>query len=440
MHKDYLVVQYAGEDKLYVPTDQVDLLQRYIGVDSHPPKLNKLGGGEWARVKKRVKESVHEMAEGLLRLYATRETVEGHAFAPDTVWQAQFEDAFPYEETPDQLRAIEEVKRDMERPRPMDRLLCGDVGYGKTEVAIRAAFKAVMDGKQVAVLVPTTILAQQHGRTFEERFEGYPVKIRRALPLSKPSRADGDLKRACAGTVDIVIGTHRLLSKDVVFKDLGLVIVDEEQRFGVAQKERLKELRHNVDVLTLTATPIPRTLHMSMIGVRDMSIIETPPEDRFPIRTYVVEYDEDLVREAIMRELGRQGQVYFVYNQVQTIDRMASRLMEIVPEARIAIAHGQMEEDELERVMLDFLHGEYDVLLCSTIIETGMDISNVNTLIVYDADRLGLAQLYQLRGQSRPLQPRGLRLLHLPAGQGAGRRRRKAVAGYQGVYRTGIGL
>ena len=357
VHKDYLVVQYAGEDKLYVPTDQVDLLQRYIGVDSHPPKLNKLGGGEWARVKKRVKESVHEMAEGLLRLYATRETVEGHAFAPDTVWQAQFEDAFPYEETPDQLRAIEEVKRDMERPRPMDRLLCGDVGYGKTEVAIRAAFKAVMDGKQVAVLVPTTILAQQHGRTFEERFEGYPVKIRVLSRFQSQAEQTEILKGLAAGTVDIVIGTHRLLSKDVVFKDLGLVIVDEEQRFGVAQKERLKELRHNVDVLTLTATPIPRTLHMSMIGVRDMSIIETPPEDRFPIRTYVVEYDEDLVREAIMRELGRQGQVYFVYNQVQTIDRMASRLMEIVPEARIAIAHGQMEEDELERVMLDFLHG-----------------------------------------------------------------------------------
>ncbi|HLS91251.1 MAG TPA: transcription-repair coupling factor [Limnochordia bacterium] len=399
VHKDYLVVQYAGEDKLYVPTDQVDLLQRYIGVDSHPPKLNKLGGGEWARVKKRVKESVHEMAEGLLRLYATRETIEGHAFAPDTVWQAQFEDAFPYEETPDQLRAIEEVKRDMERPRPMDRLLCGDVGYGKTEVAIRAAFKAVMDGKQVAVLVPTTILAQQHGRTFEERFEGYPVKIRVLSRFQSQAEQTEILKGLAAGTVDIVIGTHRLLSKDVVFKDLGLVIVDEEQRFGVAQKERLKELRHNVDVLTLTATPIPRTLHMSMIGVRDMSIIETPPEDRFPIRTYVVEYDEDLVREAIMRELGRQGQVYFVYNQVQTIDRMASRLMEIVPEARIAIAHGQMDEDELERVMLDFLHGEYDVLLCSTIIETGMDISNVNTLIVYDADRLGLAQLYQLRGR-----------------------------------------
>ncbi|MFO7318692.1 MAG: transcription-repair coupling factor [Limnochordia bacterium] len=399
VHKDYLVVQYAGEDKLYVPTDQVDLLQRYIGVDGQPPRLNKLGGSEWARVKKRVKESVQEMAEGLLRLYAQRETIEGHAFAPDTVWQAQFEDAFPYEETPDQLRAIEEVKRDMERPRPMDRLLCGDVGYGKTEVALRAAFKAVMDGKQVAVLVPTTILAQQHGRTFEERFEGYPVKIKVLSRFQSPGEQAAILKGLKQGTVDIVIGTHRLLSKDVVFKDLGLVIIDEEQRFGVAQKERLKEIKQSVDVLTLTATPIPRTLHMSLVGVRDMSIIETPPEDRYPIRTYVVEYDDELIREAILRELGRQGQVYFVYNQVQTIDRMHSHLLELVPEARIAVAHGQMDEEELERIMLEFLQGEHDILLCSTIIETGMDIPNVNTLIVYDADRLGLAQLYQLRGR-----------------------------------------
>ena len=399
VHKDYLVVQYAGEDKLYVPTDQVDLLQRYIGFEGHPPKLNKLGGSEWARVKKRVKESVQEMAESLLKLYAQRETVQGHAFAPDTVWQTQFEDAFPYEETPDQLRAIEEVKRDMERPRPMDRLLCGDVGYGKTEVAVRAAFKAVMDGKQVAVLVPTTILAQQHGRTFEERFEGYPVRIKVLSRFQTPAEQAAILKGLKQGTIDIVIGTHRLLSKDVVFMDLGLVIVDEEQRFGVAQKERLKEIKQNVDVLTLTATPIPRTLHMSLAGLRDMSIIETPPEDRLPIRTYVVEYDDELIREAIMRELGRQGQVYFVYNQVQTIDRMRSHLLQLVPEARIAVAHGQMDEDQLERIMLDFLHGEYDVLLCSTIIETGMDISNVNTLIVYDADRLGLAQLYQLRGR-----------------------------------------
>ncbi len=399
VHKDYLVVQYAGEDKLYVPTDQVDLLQRYIGVEGQPPKLNKLGGTEWARVKKRVKESVHEMAEGLLKLYAERETIKGHAFSPDTVWQTQFEDAFPYEETPDQLRAIEEVKRDMERPRPMDRLLCGDVGFGKTEVAIRAAFKAVMDGKQVAVLVPTTILAQQHGRTFQERFESFPVRVRVLSRFQSSAEQAEIIKGLRQGTVDIVIGTHRLLSKDIVFKDLGLVVIDEEQRFGVAQKERLKELRKDVDVLTLTATPIPRTLHMSMIGVRDMSLIETPPEDRYPIRTFVVEWDEELIREAILRELGRQGQVYLVYNQVQSIDRMAARISDLVPEARVCVAHGQMDEAQLERVMLDFLQGEYDVLVCSTIIETGMDISNVNTLIVYDADRLGLAQLYQLRGR-----------------------------------------
>ncbi|HEX6971939.1 MAG TPA: transcription-repair coupling factor, partial [Limnochordia bacterium] len=392
MHKDYLVVKYAGEDKLYVPTDQIDVLQKYIGVEGQPPKLYKLGGNDWARVKKRVKESVRDMAQGLLRLYAEREAMPGHAFAPDTVWQQQFEETFPYEETPDQARAIEEVKADMERPRPMDRLLCGDVGYGKTEIAIRAAFKAVMDGRQVAVLVPTTILAQQHGRTFAERFEGYPITIRVLSRFESPAEQRAVLKGLENGTVDIVIGTHRVLSKDVRFKDLGLIVIDEEQRFGVAQKERLKELKKNVDALTLTATPIPRTLHMSLVGVRDMSVIETPPEDRFPIRTYVLEYDEELVREAILREMAREGQVYFVYNRVQAIDRMAARLMEVVPEARIAVAHGQMDEDDLEKVMIDFLAGEYDVLVCSTIIETGMDISNVNTLIVYDADQLGLAQ------------------------------------------------
>lgn len=399
VHKDYLVVQYAGDDKLYVPTDQVDLLQKYIGSEDTPPRLYRLGGTEWARVKKRVKENVQEIADGLLKLYAERETIPGYAFSPDSAWQQEFEDAFPYEETEDQVRAIQEIKADMEKPRPMDRLLCGDVGYGKTEVAIRAAFKAVVDGKQVAVLVPTTILAQQHGRTFAERFEGFPVKIRTLSRFQSPAEQNAILKEVRQGTVDIVIGTHRLLSKDVEFHDLGLIIVDEEQRFGVMQKERLKELRKNVDVLTLTATPIPRTLHMGLVGVRDMSIIETPPEDRYPIRTYVIEYDEDLIREAILRELGREGQVYFVYNRVQNIDSMYQRLQELVPEARIAIAHGQMDEDDLERVMLDFLDGEIDVLLCSTIIETGMDIANVNTLIVYDADRLGLAQLYQLRGR-----------------------------------------
>ncbi|MBO8141130.1 MAG: transcription-repair coupling factor [Firmicutes bacterium] len=398
-HKDYLVVQYAGDDKLYVPTDQVQLLQKYIGVEGQVPRLNRLGGNEWARVKSRVKESVRELAQGLLKLYAEREALPGYAFSKDTVWQQQFEEAFPYEETPDQLRAIQEVKADMERPRPMDRLLCGDVGFGKTEVAMRAAFKAVMDAKQVAVLVPTTILAQQHLRTFRERFQAYPVRIEALSRFQSPAEQARVLKGLENGSVDIVIGTHRLFSKDVRFKDLGCVIVDEEQRFGVAQKERLKELRRSVDVLTLSATPIPRTLHMALVGLRDMSLIETPPEDRFPVRTYVTEYNEDLVREAIMRELGRGGQVYFVHNRVQDIERFAARLSELVPEARIAIAHGQMDEDVLERVMLEFLNGEIDVLLCSTIIETGMDIANVNTLIVDEADRMGLAQLYQLRGR-----------------------------------------
>lgn len=397
--KDYLKIKYAGQDRLYLPTDQIHLLQRYIGLDDQPPRLSKLGGSEWARIKKRAKESVKELAGGLLKLYAEREAIPGYAFPPDTPWQHDFESLFPYQETPDQLTAIAEVKRDMERQRPMDRLLCGDVGYGKTEVAIRAAFKAVASGKQVAVLVPTTILAQQHHRTFSERFESYPVTVAVMSRFQSQMEINKILAGLKDGTVDIVIGTHRLLSPDVVFKDLGLVVVDEEQRFGVAQKERLKEICKQVDVLTLSATPIPRTLHMAMVGVRDMSLIETPPEGRYPIRTYVVEYDEQIVQQAIRRELARKGQVYFVYNRVQTIDRMYAELQELVPEARIAIGHGQMDEAVLERVMLDFYNGEFDILLCTTIIETGMDIPNVNTLIVYDADQMGLAQLYQLRGR-----------------------------------------
>ena len=399
VRRDYLILRYAGEDRLYVPTDQVHLLERYVGADDHPPRLNRLGSAEWARVKKRVRESVQEMAEQLLRLYAERQTLHKPAFSADTPWQAEFEAAFPYEETPDQRRATDEVKADMERPRPMDRLLCGDVGYGKTEVAMRAAFKAVMEGKQVAVLVPTTILAQQHHRTFTERFAGYPVRIEMLSRFQSPAEQSRILADLRAGAVDIVIGTHRLLSKDVQFKELGLLIVDEEQRFGVAQKERLKELKRTVDALTMTATPIPRTLHMALSGVRDMSVIETPPEGRYPVRTFVVEYNDDLVRDAIERELAREGQVYFVYNRVQTIDRMAAHVQQLVPHARVAVAHGQMEESRLEQVMLDFLHRQYDVLVCTTIIETGMDMANVNTLIVYDADRLGLAQLYQLRGR-----------------------------------------
>ncbi|HHY09521.1 MAG TPA: transcription-repair coupling factor [Firmicutes bacterium] len=397
--KDYLHIRYAGKDRLYVPTDQLHLLQRYVGLEDTAPRLSRLGGGEWARVKKRAKESVQEMAAGLLKLYAEREAIKGFAHPPDTPWQRDFESAFPYRETPDQLEAIAAVKKDMEKPRPMDRLLCGDVGYGKTEVAIRAAFKAVSNGKQVGVLVPTTILAQQHHRTFLERFEGYPMKIEALSRFQSPGEINKTLEGVRKGLVDIVIGTHRLLSRDVQFKDLGLVVVDEEQRFGVAQKERLKEISKDVDVLTLSATPIPRTLHMAMVGVRDMSLIETPPEDRYPIRTYVLEYDERTVRQAILRELARQGQVYFVHNRIQSIDYVYSELQKLVPEARIAVAHGRMDEAVLERVMLDFYRGEYDVLLCTTIIETGMDIGNVNTLIIDNADYLGLAQLYQLRGR-----------------------------------------
>lgn len=396
---DYLYLSYAGGDSLYVPVDQIDQIQRYIGSGEKEPKLHSLGSSEWQKTKNRVKKSVRDIAGDLLKLYAKRESTPGHAFSPDTPWQADFENMFPYEETPDQLRAIAEIKRDMEKPRPMDRLLCGDVGYGKTEVAMRAAFKAVMDGKQVAVLVPTTVLAQQHYETFKERFAGFPVKIEMLSRFRTRKEAQEVLKGLKEGTIDIVIGTHRLLQNSVQFKDLGLLIVDEEQRFGVTHKEKLKQLRANVDCLTLTATPIPRTLHMSMLGVRDLSIIETPPENRFPVQTYVVEYNEGLIKEALERELGRGGQVYFVYNDVQTIHRMAERVQSLVPEARVGVAHGQMAEAELERVMLDFLEGEIDVLVTTTIIETGLDISNVNTLIVYDADKFGLSQLYQLRGR-----------------------------------------
>jgi transcription-repair coupling factor (superfamily II helicase) len=398
-HKDYLHLQYAGNDSLYVPVEQIDQVQRYIGSEDKEPKVYHLGGNEWNRVKQKVSKSVRDIAEDLVKLYAARQSAPGYAFSPDTAWQKDFEAMFPYEETPDQLRAIAEIKRDMEKPRPMDRLLCGDVGYGKTEVAIRAAFKAVVDGKQVAVLVPTTILAHQHYETFKERFSGFPATVEVLSRFRTKSEAQAILKGLKDGSIDVVIGTHRLLQKSVQFKDLGLLIVDEEQRFGVTHKERLKQLRTNVDCLTLTATPIPRTLHMSLLGVRDLSVIETPPENRFPVQTYVAEFNESLIREALERELNREGQVYFLYNQVNGIHSMAERVQRLVPDARIAVAHGQMPEDELERVMLDFLDGAIDILVTTTIIETGLDIPNVNTLIVYDADRLGLSQLYQLRGR-----------------------------------------
>ena len=397
--KDYFALMYAGGDKLYVPTNQVDLIQKYVSPDDTPVKLHKLGGSEWNKTKSKAKASAKQMAEELLKLYAARQTIKGFAFSPDTPWQEEFQDMFPYEETPDQLAAIEEVKKDMESPRPMDRLLCGDVGYGKTEVAMRAAFKAVMDNKQVAVLVPTTVLAQQHYHTFSERFKPFPVNVDFISRFKSAAQQKEIMAKLKTGEIDIIIGTHRLLQKDVKFKDLGLLIVDEEQRFGVSHKEKIKQLKKNVDVLTLTATPIPRTLHMAMSGIRDMSIIETPPENRFPIQTYVVEHNESLIRDAIIRELSRGGQVYYVYNRVQTIHEEAQKLKQLVPEARFAVAHGQMNENELEEVMLGFYNHEYDVLVCTTIIETGLDIPNVNTLIVTSADKMGLAQLYQLRGR-----------------------------------------
>ncbi|MBA9087565.1 transcription-repair coupling factor (superfamily II helicase) [Fontibacillus solani] len=399
IHKDYMHILYAGGDKLSVPIEQIDLIQKYVGSEDKEPKVYKLGGNEWTRVKNKVRSSVEDIADDLIKLYAERQTSPGYAFERDTPEQQEFEDMFPYEETRDQVRAIEEIKKDMEQTRPMDRLLCGDVGYGKTEVAIRAAFKSAIEGKQVAVLVPTTILAQQHYETFRERFSGYPINIQSLSRFRSRKEQNETIKGIRQGTVDIVIGTHRLLSQDLLFKDLGLLIVDEEQRFGVTHKEKLKKLKTNVDVLTLTATPIPRTLHMSMLGVRDLSVIETPPENRFPVQTYVVEHSQALVREAVEREMARGGQTYYLYNRVQGIQEMAAQISMLVPDARVGVGHGQMSEQELEKTILDFLDGEYDVLVSTSIIETGVDIPNVNTLIVHDADKMGLSQLYQLRGR-----------------------------------------
>ena len=397
--REYLILEYARGDQLYVPMEHVDRVTPYVAPMEKPPSLTRLGTQEWKRAKERVAQSTREMAAELLSLYASRELAEGHAYTPDTPWQAELESSFPYEETKDQQETIVQVKSDMEHPVPMDRLVCGDVGYGKTEVALRAAFKAVMGGKQVAVLVPTTVLAQQHYSTFSERLQAFPVSVE---VLSR-FRTDAEQRRVveglAAGKVDICIGTHRLIQKDVAFKDLGLVIVDEEQRFGVAHKERLKEMRREVDVLTLTATPIPRTLHLSLAGVRDMSRIETPPEERLPIKTYVSEFSDELIREAIRREIDRQGQVFFVHNRVYNIDYMAGYIRMLVPEAEVAVGHGQMPEHELERAMLGFAEGSTDVLVCTTIIESGLDIPNANALIINRADTFGLAQLYQLRGR-----------------------------------------
>lgn len=397
--RDYLELAYADDDRLYVPVDQVSLITRYTGPEGAVPRLSRLGGTDWTRLKQRVKKRIRELAEDLIALYSERSRTPGYAFSPDTVWQREFEELFPYEETPDQIQAIKEVKADMEKPRPMDRLICGDVGFGKTEVAIRAAFKAVQDGKQVAVLVPTTVLAQQHYLTFGERFSRYPIRVEVLSRFRTPAEQKATITALRRGLVDVIIGTHRLLSGDVVFKDLGLLIVDEEQRFGVAHKEKIKMLKANVDVLTLTATPIPRTLQMSLGGVRDLSLIETPPEDRLPVQTYVLEYNPDLVRDAILREIRRGGQVFYVHNRVETIARTAHYLQGLVPEATFRVAHGQMKEDELEEVMWEFLNRKFDCLICTTIIESGLDFPNANTLIVENADWFGLAQLYQLRGR-----------------------------------------
>ena len=397
--KDYIKIEYGGGGTLYILPGELKSLQKYASQDAAKPKLNKLGTQEWTSTRNKVKGAVEEVAQDLVELYAKRQAMKGHRFSPDTVWQREFEEMFPYEETQDQLNAIEDTKHDMESDKIMDRLICGDVGYGKTEIAIRAAFKAVQDGLQVAVLVPTTILAQQHFNTFTERMKEYPVCVEMMSRFRTAAEQKKTKEGLESGRVDIVIGTHRILSKDIKFKRLGLLVVDEEQRFGVTHKEKIKKLRENVDVLTLSATPIPRTLHMSLIGIRDMSVLEEAPQDRVSIQTYVMEYNEEMVREAILRELSRGGQVYYVYNRVNDIAEVAGRLQQQVPEARISFAHGQMNESELEKIMYDFISGGIDVLVSTTIIETGLDISNVNTIIIHDSDRMGLSQLYQLRGR-----------------------------------------
>ncbi len=397
--KDYIKIEYGGGGSLYILATNLDMIQKYADKDTKQVKVNKMSGPEWTRTKTKVKGAVKELAMDLVKLYAARQEAEGYVCGPDTVWQREFEEMFPYEETQDQLDAIAAAKRDMESTKIMDRLVCGDVGFGKTEVAIRAAFKMVQEGRQCAVLVPTTILAQQHYNTFVQRMKDFPVRIDMLSRFCTPSQQKKTLEDLRKGMVDIVIGTHRVLSKDLKFKNLGLLIIDEEQRFGVAHKEKIKQLKENVDVMTLTATPIPRTLHMSLAGIRDMSVLEEPPVDRTPIQTYVMEYNEEMVREAINRELARKGQVYYVYNRVTDIDEVAARIQKLVPDAVVTFAHGQMHEHQLERIMTDFINGEIDVLVSTTIIETGLDIPNANTMIIHDADRLGLSQLYQLRGR-----------------------------------------
>lgn len=399
VHQDYMTIQYKGSGQLFIPVTQLNLVQKYVAAEGKSPRLNKLGGSDWAKTKKNVASKIEDIADDLIELYAKREAEKGFAFKPDDSYQRQFDNDFPYTETPDQLRSIEEIKKDMERERPMDRLLVGDVGYGKTEVALRAAFKAVESGKQVAILVPTTILAQQHFDTMNERFEGYPIATGILSRFQTGAQVKETLEGLKDGSVDVIVGTHRLLSKDVEFKDLGLLVIDEEQRFGVKHKERIKELKSQVDVLTLTATPIPRTLNMSMIGMRDLSVIETPPTNRYPIQTYVMEENAGAIREGIMREMRRNGQVFYLHNRVQDIEKVVAEIEALVPEARVGYIHGQMTEKQLEDILFEFIAGEYDVLVTTTIIETGIDIPNANTLFVENADHMGLSQLYQLRGR-----------------------------------------
>ncbi len=397
--KDYLKIKYAGEDFLYVPVEQMDMIQKYVGADGVAPRINKLSGGEWKKVKAKAKAAIASMAKELLEISAERKIRGGYAFGQDTIWQSEFEDLFPYEETDDQLRCIREIKADMEKPVPMERLLCGDVGYGKTEVAARAIFKCAADGKQAAILVPTTILANQHYYTFKERFERFPFKVELLSRFRNENQQDTIIEGIKKGNIDVLIGTHRMLSKDVIFKDLGLLVIDEEQRFGVQHKEAIKKLKKDMDVLTLSATPIPRTLHMSLVGIKDMSLIEEPPEERYPVQTYVLEQDEELIRDVLQRELDRDGQAYVVYNRVRGIYKIAAQIAQLVPEAAVAVGHGQMNEKMLEDVMIGFVNHESNILVSTTIIESGIDIPNVNTIIILDADRFGLSQLYQLRGR-----------------------------------------
>ncbi len=397
--KDYIKIKYKGEDILYIPTNQLDNIRKYIGGGETTLKLNKLGSKEWSTTKAKVKKNLREVARNLIELYAKRKKIKGYAFSKDTPWQNQFEDSFPYVETDDQIRCIEEVKKDMELDKPMDRLLCGDVGYGKTEVAIRAAFKSCMDQKQVAYLVPTTVLANQQYESFKQRMKEFPIRVELLNRFRTTKQQKEIIKKLKLGEIDIIVGTHRILSKDVEFKDLGLLIIDEEHRFGVKDKEKIKELKTAVDVLTMTATPIPRTLHMSIVGVRDMSVIYEPPQNRRPVQTYVLEYDEEIIKEAITKELERDGQVFYLYNKVDTIIQKSERISQLVPEARVAFAHGKMSGRELEEIMQDFVDKKTNVLVCTTILESGIDIPNANTIIVENADRLGLAQLYQIRGR-----------------------------------------